>query len=128
MAGGFIPVDTPEGMIVSYGKEVPDDYDGYIPDFCEVFHFPASKNIVFNYPPYPQEDHGSVVKSVFSGMNKFKPEEHGFKWSSLRLPVYNDDDRYQNALKVKLRTKEVVSSVLSSKGEKPCEFVYEIIE
>lgn len=35
---------------------------------------------------------------------------------------------YQNALKVKLRTKEVVSSVLSSKGEKPCEFVYEIIE
>ena len=92
--GGFIPVDTPEGMIVSYGKEVPDDYNGYIPDFCEVFHFPASKYIVFNYPPYPQEDHGSVVKSVFSGMNKFKPEEHGFKWSSLRLPVYNDDDRF----------------------------------
>lgn len=35
---------------------------------------------------------------------------------------------YQNALGVKLRTIEVVSSVLSSKGEKPCEFVYEIIE
>ena len=35
---------------------------------------------------------------------------------------------YQNALRVKLRTKEVVSSVLSSKGEKPCEFVYEMID
>lgn len=35
--GGFVPVDTPEGMIVSYGKEVSDDYDGYIPDFCEIF-------------------------------------------------------------------------------------------
>lgn len=35
---------------------------------------------------------------------------------------------YQNALGVKLRTKEVVSSVLESMGKKPCQFVFEIID
>lgn len=35
---------------------------------------------------------------------------------------------YQNAFGVELRTKEVVSSVLSSLGEKPCEFRYEVVE
>lgn len=34
---------------------------------------------------------------------------------------------YQNAFGVKLRTKEVVSSVLQSLSKKPCQFVYEII-
>jgi len=33
---------------------------------------------------------------------------------------------YQNALGLKLKTKEVVSSVLNSLGKKPCQFVYEI--
>ncbi|HBL85415.1 MAG: hypothetical protein A2Y17_11950 [Clostridiales bacterium GWF2_38_85] len=35
---------------------------------------------------------------------------------------------YQNALGVKLKIKEIVSSALNSVGEKPCEFIYEIIE
>jgi len=35
---------------------------------------------------------------------------------------------YQNALGVKLRLKAVVSSSLSSNGEKPCEFLFEIID
>ncbi len=34
---------------------------------------------------------------------------------------------YQNAFGVKLKTKEVVSSPINSKGEKPCVFVFEII-
>lgn len=34
---------------------------------------------------------------------------------------------YQNALGVKLRLKEIVSSPLNTNGEKPCSFTYEII-
>ena len=35
---------------------------------------------------------------------------------------------YQNALGVKLKTKEVSSSVLESLGKKPCKFIYEIVD
>ena len=35
---------------------------------------------------------------------------------------------YQNALSVKLRLIEIVSSPLSSNGEKPCEWLFEIID
>lgn len=34
---------------------------------------------------------------------------------------------YENALGVKLRLKEITSSPLNTKGEKPCEFVFEVI-
>jgi len=40
----------------------------------------------------------------------------------------NFRDHLQNALCVKLKTKEIVSSPINSKGEKPCEFMLEIIE
>lgn len=33
----------------------------------------------------------------------------------------------QNALGIKLKTKEIVSSPINSKGEKPCEFILEIV-
>ena len=35
---------------------------------------------------------------------------------------------YQNALGVKLSTKEIYSSVLSTMGKKPCKFIYEIMK
>lgn len=35
---------------------------------------------------------------------------------------------YQNALGIKLRLKQIVSSPLNTNGEKPCSFIYEIIE
>jgi hypothetical protein len=35
---------------------------------------------------------------------------------------------YQKALSVKLRLKEVVSSVLNSHGELPCVFIYQVVE
>lgn len=34
---------------------------------------------------------------------------------------------YQNALRVKLRLKEIVSSPLNTDGEKPCEFIFEVV-
>jgi hypothetical protein len=34
----------------------------------------------------------------------------------------------QNALGIKLKTKEIISSPINSKGEKPCKFLLEIIE
>jgi hypothetical protein len=34
----------------------------------------------------------------------------------------------QNALQLKLKTKKIISSPINSKGEKPCEFMLEIIE
>jgi hypothetical protein len=35
---------------------------------------------------------------------------------------------YQNALGIKLRLKDIVSSPLNSNGEKPCSFIFEIIK
>lgn len=35
---------------------------------------------------------------------------------------------YQNALGVKLKLKEIISSPLNTNGEKPCEFVFELAE
>lgn len=92
--GGLMTIEGFKTMIVCYGKEVPADYEGEVPEFCEVFDFPASKYIVFNHIPYPPEDHGSVIHSVYAAAENFKPEDYGFSWNAENLPIYNDDDEF----------------------------------
>ena len=92
--GGGIISDNHYNMLTSYGKEVPEDYQGEVPEFCEVFNVPSSKYIVFNHPPYPTEDHGSVIHSVYNTSYSFNPEDYGYKWASQDLPTYNDDDKF----------------------------------
>lgn len=92
--GGTITDKTSKHIYVSYGKEVPEDYEGEIPEFCDSFTFPAANYAVFNHPPYSQEDHGSVIKSVYGAIDKFIPEEFGFTWDIENLPIYNDDDLF----------------------------------
>jgi hypothetical protein len=92
--GGGIISDKPFNMLASYGKEVPVDYQGEVPEFCEVFSIPSAKYIVFNHPPYPAEDHGSVIHSVYNAADNFNPEDYGYTWASQDLPTYNDDDKF----------------------------------
>jgi len=85
---------------------------------------------------YNNNDKYSCVCSA----NVYKDE----KVSDLALPKNNSDDRdmplsyclccagslrrhLQLMLNVKLKTKKIISSPINSRGEKPCEVVYEII-
>ena len=88
--GGWIPI-TSEKWACSYGKEVAADFDGGIPNGCEVFEYPASAFFVFNHPPYSPESHGSVTTSVWKAVRGFDVNKHGYIWAK-GMPIYEDDD------------------------------------
>ena len=88
--GGWLAI-TPGKWTGSYGKEVAADYDGAIPQGCEVLEYPASTFFVFSHPPYPPERHGSVTTSVWKAMREFNVSKHGYVWAE-GMPIYEDDD------------------------------------
>ena len=77
---------------LSYGVEVPADWEGEIPEDCEALDVPASTYIVFNHPPYPPEDHGDVTSSGWKALGSYDPRSDGFAWRDPSFPVYESDD------------------------------------
>lgn len=92
--GGVFKMNNDKERMITYGKEAPLDYKEAIPEICEVFKIPTSYYMVFNHPPYPIEDHGSVIHSVYKAISEFMPQDHGFEWSYEDKPTYNDDDSF----------------------------------
>lgn len=104
---------------------------------------PDSYRIMLN------DDNTLTVKMFFKNNGKHgcvcsAAVKNGVKVSDLALKENDSDDRVmplsycfccaganrihsQLKLDVKLKTKEIVSSPINSKGEKPCEFIFEII-
>lgn len=77
---------------LSYGMEVPADWEGEIPSGCEVFEVDATRYLVFNHPPYPAEDHGNVTASGWKALGAYDPGKEGFAWRDASFPVYESDD------------------------------------
>jgi hypothetical protein len=93
-----------------------------------------NKNIIGN--PVLNADNTITAGIFYSDGNKYKcacPNFHNEKLTTTISKTYcyccagHFRHHYQNAFGVTLKTKEVLSSPLDSFGEKPCQFLFEIV-
>lgn len=71
------------------GVEVAADYAGPVPDGYEVMDLPACKMLVFQGPPFEDQDFERAITSLWEVMNSYRPETYGFRWAD------DDGPRFQ---------------------------------
>ena len=77
------PADT---SVYAQGVEVPLDYDGPIPAGFEVLPLPPCKMLVFQGPPYRDEDFGDAITTLRREMEAYDPGLHGYAWDDAAAP------------------------------------------
>lgn len=68
------------------GVEVPAAYSGVVPDGYELIDLPACKLMVFQGPPYEDEDFEEAIGSLWEVMKRYDPVFYGFKWADEEGP------------------------------------------
>jgi len=63
------------------GVEVPIDWSGELPEGFELAELPACKMLVFQGPPFKDEEFEEAINSLWDVMKSYKPETYGFKWA-----------------------------------------------
>lgn len=81
----------PGTSVYAQGVEVPHDYTGEIPDGFEMMELPACKMMVFQGPPFKDEEFMGAIEELWEEMKKYNPQLYGFKWAD------DDGPRFQLA-------------------------------
>lgn len=73
------------------GVEVPAGYSGRIPEGCDCIDLAPCKMMIFQGPPFKDEDFEQAIHSLWNVMKSYKPELYGFEWAD------DDGPRFQMA-------------------------------
>lgn len=73
------------------GVEVPVDYTSILPEGYELIDLPACRVMVFQGPPFQDEEFEEAINDLWQVMNSYDPEIYGFKWAD------EDGPRFQLA-------------------------------
>jgi AraC family transcriptional regulator len=73
------------------GVEVPFDYQSELPEGYEIIDLPACKVMVFQGPPFKDEEFEAAVNDLWQVMDNYNPELYGFRWAD------EDGPRFQLA-------------------------------
>ncbi len=77
----------PKGMIKPgtskyvQGVELPLDYAGTVPQDYELIDLPPCKLMVFQGPPYEDDDFMEEIGYVWEAMKRYDPSVYGFAWA-----------------------------------------------
>jgi AraC-like DNA-binding protein len=71
------------------GVEVPADYAGPVPEGLDLIDLPACQQMVFQGPPFEDQDFEAAIASLWDAMNAYRPETYGFAWAD------DDGPRFQ---------------------------------
>ena len=63
------------------GVEVPSDYAGEVPEGFEIIDLPPCKMMVFQGPPFDDEDFEQAIGNLWEVMKSYNPELYGFAWA-----------------------------------------------
>lgn len=82
-AGLWLPPQmvTPGTSVYAQGVEVAADYAGEIPAGCELVDLPACKLMIFQGPPYDDEQFEQAITDLWTVMQDYRPETYGFRWA-----------------------------------------------
>ena len=70
------------------GVEMPADYSGEIPEGCEIIDLPSCKMMIFQGPPYDDNDFREAIGQLWDVMKTYKPEIYGFQWADSDGPRF----------------------------------------
>jgi len=70
------------------GVEMPVDYSGEIPEGCEIIDLPPCKMMIFQGPPYDDNDFREAIGQLWDVMKTYKPEIYGFQWADSDGPRF----------------------------------------
>lgn len=86
LPSAMIPAGTSKYV---QGVELPMDYDKAAPEGYEIIEAPACKMMVFQGPPFKDEDFESAIADVWELMKSYDPKIYGYEWAD------NDAPRFQ---------------------------------
>ncbi len=86
--GMWLPVNLRKPGTGEYaqGVEVPSAYSGVVPEGFDLIDLPACKMMVFQGPPYEDEDFEEAIGSLWEVMKRYDPVFYGFKWADADGP------------------------------------------
>lgn len=70
------------------GVEVPENYNGKIPDGFEVIDLKPCKMMVFQGEPFEDENFGIAIGELHDVMKKYNPNTYGFEWADADAPRF----------------------------------------
>ena len=90
-AGFWLPesMRLPNTSEYVQGVEVAADYQGSIPDGFELIDLPPCQLMVFQGPPFRDEDFEEAIGSLWEIMDRYDPTPYGFVWAD------DDGPRFQ---------------------------------
>ena len=71
----------PGSSVYAQGVEVPCDYSGEVPDGFEMIDLPPYEAMVFQGPPFADENFGEAIGDLWQVITSYNPEFYGFKWA-----------------------------------------------
>jgi AraC-like DNA-binding protein len=85
LPSGMIPAGTSKYV---QGVELPMDYDKAAPEGYEIIEVPACKMMVFQGPPFKDEDFESAITDVWELMKSYDPKIYGYEWADDDAPRF----------------------------------------
>jgi len=81
--GMWVPENLrkPGTSVYCQGVEVPMDYSGEIPEGCEIIDLNPCKMMIFQGPPYDDDDFREAIGDFWTIMEKYDPRVYGFEWA-----------------------------------------------
>ena len=77
----------PEGTsIYTQGVEVPLDWVGEIPEGFEIMELPPCKMLMFQGPPYDDENFMDAIDRLWEQTANYNPEIYGYEWDDAIAP------------------------------------------
>ncbi len=89
---------------IASGVEVPLNYNGSIPENCEIVELAECKMLFFESEPFEKEEEFfPACESVFRAAQKYDPTKYGFKYADDVIPRFNfgGETRVRYAIPVK---------------------------
>jgi AraC-like DNA-binding protein len=70
------------------GVEVPADYDGTVPVGLEIIDLPACSMMVFQGPPFENDDFFDAIADLMDLIDGYQPELYGYRWADGDAPRF----------------------------------------
>lgn len=78
----------PETSIYAQGVEVPDNYNGEVPDGFDIIDLPPCKVMVFQGQSFEDEKFDEAIRDLWQVIETYDPELYGFKWADEEGPRF----------------------------------------
>jgi len=81
----MIPAGTSQYV---QGVELPLDYEKPLPDGYELAQFPPCRMMVFQGPPFADEEFEAAIIDLWEMMRSFDPSLYGYQWADNQAPRF----------------------------------------